>query len=197
MERDGKLIWWEQWNGVLSSCGGWASWWFLAKSAPWDWTKAVRQEKRGLLLISDSCFKRCHTSWEQYYTWPVNYKSILTPVCCGFVALFTLKYLFNQGLSWNPTNASYILISNPIVIPLNIQLCFSSHTGKNLQPQYKVITMDDTVPVLRVFYLIVRLWGWKMTVKSERYGNTSTYFVAYCWVSILLLYLCQICRTDF
>ena len=76
-------------------------------------------------------------------------------------------------------------------------LCLSSHTRKNLQPQYKVITMDDTVPVLRVFYLIVRLWGWKMRVKSERCGNTSIYFVAYCWVSILLLYLCQICRHVF
>ena len=57
----------------------------------------------------------------------------------------------------------------------------------------KVITNDDTVPMMRVFYLIVRLWGWKMTVKSQRQGNLSTNFVAYCSVSILLLYLCQIC----
>ena len=34
MERDGNIIWWENWNGVLTSCGGWALWWFLVKSPP-------------------------------------------------------------------------------------------------------------------------------------------------------------------
>ena len=24
MKRDGKIIWLEQWNGTLTSCGGWA-----------------------------------------------------------------------------------------------------------------------------------------------------------------------------
>ena len=38
VERGGKIIWWEQWNGVLTLCGGWALllilWWFLVKSPP-------------------------------------------------------------------------------------------------------------------------------------------------------------------
>ena len=28
VKRDGKIIWQEQWNGVLTSCGCWALWWF-------------------------------------------------------------------------------------------------------------------------------------------------------------------------
>ena len=32
-----KIISQEQWNGVLTSCGGRASWWILVKST-WDWT---------------------------------------------------------------------------------------------------------------------------------------------------------------
>ena len=31
LKRGSKMIWWEQWNGVLASCGGWALWWVFVK----------------------------------------------------------------------------------------------------------------------------------------------------------------------
>ena len=91
-----------------------------------------------------------------YYTWPLNCKSILSIACCGFVALLSLKYLFNQSLSstsrllrvffWGNVSTLFEetqLMPHALWYQINLWFCwilsscFSSHTGKNLQPQYK------------------------------------------------------------
>ena len=83
-------------------------------------------------------------------------KSILKPACCGFVAIFTLKYLFNQTClsclnclqrflrrlflfcrEFQAMLHAWLYYQIQLWFFWKLRLRFLSHTGKNLQPQYK------------------------------------------------------------
>ena len=119
-----------------------------------------------------------------YFTCPLIYRIILTPACCGFVAIFTLDNLFNQNLSstsqllrvifWQnassffdkiSANALCIVIAYPIQMWLHWIslhcLCFSSHREESHIIYTKVITMDGTVLLSNGF------WGGKWWSKAR------------------------------